>query len=814
MAGFDPSMLAAMQGGDRSAIEQIMQGGMGGMAGMGAMGGMEGMQQQQLQQQLYQQQQQQQMAQQAQAAQVSPAAQAMAQQMAQGMQQMPTATTPMATGGDNTVESFILQHSLDDKAAQLLRSSPPNVQLKFMEGYARAKKPSTPVMQRATNDADQSLKMAVENFIVVQNLDQKASQLLRSSPRSVQQEVIDGYTGAQNDPLEFVTYLTNRIKKALQEGEGHGRGAMATNWNHDIVNDPNFDEATHYQAVEDFIAQHGIDMKAGQLLRAAPIPVQSRICGGLYDSALNMNAIVTSRVNKALQEGVDMGVMPVPGNSTLTPNGLRNKVCDYWLQGLCRNGNTCGYAHGKDELMTPIPDGATKQNKLCTFYPQGLCRNGDACPYLHDDADPRTGLGDLPGVDEEVVAQAADNFIIYHSLDEKASAALRSCPPRIQAQVMESYTGANNPSAFVTAAVNKALTPKGGGGGFGGGGGPGDVVPIKKTLCTLFMDSGVCKWGQCCFNAHGEEELGQPVNPQAKKTKMCAFYQQGICKNGVNCLFSHDDSDWSTPVPGRADAMKKMSLLNSLDEGNAPPEHIQAVEDFITVHDIDELAGDLLRKAPTRVQADVIGGEYDTAKNVSAIVTARVNKALNYALTPKGKGKGKDWESQSWEDQSWGGSGMGQSVEEAAISQAVENFIVFHGLDQKAGALLRSAPSVVQAEVMEGYDGNANKPSAYIMTSVNKALRMHGMTDGGTGSWDRNSGTWRDKGKGDSSWGDDSSWGGMGGGDMGGMMDGVMGEMQGMMQGMMQQMQGMMMGAMMGGGKGGGKGKGKGYSPY
>lgn len=38
----------------------------------------------------------------------------------------------------------------------------------------------------------------------------------------------------------------------------------------------------------------------------------------------------------------------------IPPNGLKNKLCDFFTQGICRNGDMCGYAHGQEQLGTPI----------------------------------------------------------------------------------------------------------------------------------------------------------------------------------------------------------------------------------------------------------------------------------------------------------------------------------------------------------------------------------------------------------------------------------------------------------------------------
>lgn len=61
-----------------------------------------------------------------------------------------------------------------------------------------------------------------------------------------------------------------------------------------------------------------------------------------------------------------------------TPNLHKTQICDAFLQGQCSNEN-CSFAHGEDELrLSP-----NFKNKLCKWFGKGKCRNGDDCGFAH-----------------------------------------------------------------------------------------------------------------------------------------------------------------------------------------------------------------------------------------------------------------------------------------------------------------------------------------------------------------------------------------------------------------------------------------------
>ena len=66
-------------------------------------------------------------------------------------------------------------------------------------------------------------------------------------------------------------------------------------------------------------------------------------------------------------------------------------------------------------------------------------------------------------------------------------------------------------------------------------------IKKKTELCSTFMSTGSCKYGDNCAFAHGDEELRKKVHvPSMYKTKLCQQFQEcGVCPYGLRCQFIH-----------------------------------------------------------------------------------------------------------------------------------------------------------------------------------------------------------------------------------------------------------------------------------
>lgn len=70
------------------------------------------------------------------------------------------------------------------------------------------------------------------------------------------------------------------------------------------------------------------------------------------------------------------------------PNLYKTQLCAKFQEGKCTNEN-CPFAHGEEELrMSP-----NFKNKLCKWFAKGKCRNGDECGFAHGSEELRSQPG-------------------------------------------------------------------------------------------------------------------------------------------------------------------------------------------------------------------------------------------------------------------------------------------------------------------------------------------------------------------------------------------------------------------------------------
>ncbi|KAK9171364.1 Protein of unknown function (DUF3352) family protein [Cryptosporidium meleagridis] len=58
----------------------------------------------------------------------------------------------------------------------------------------------------------------------------------------------------------------------------------------------------------------------------------------------------------------------------------KTKLCLMFSKGACKNGDNCRFAHGSEDLRTPVN---LKKTKLCPFWLSSACSIGENCPFAH-----------------------------------------------------------------------------------------------------------------------------------------------------------------------------------------------------------------------------------------------------------------------------------------------------------------------------------------------------------------------------------------------------------------------------------------------
>lgn len=90
------------------------------------------------------------------------------------------------------------------------------------------------------------------------------------------------------------------------------------------------------------------------------------------------------------------GFGPITGGAgSSSSGGVKRTICQFFQQGTCKNGATCTWAHGDEELgqaqFTPGSRGNEKKT-MCKFWLENNCSKGDGCTWAH-------------GEDEQMAAQ-------------------------------------------------------------------------------------------------------------------------------------------------------------------------------------------------------------------------------------------------------------------------------------------------------------------------------------------------------------------------------------------------------------------------
>jgi len=66
---------------------------------------------------------------------------------------------------------------------------------------------------------------------------------------------------------------------------------------------------------------------------------------------------------------------------------FKTKICPHFIEGNCRRGDSCNYAHSQNELQI-VPN--LKKTKICQLYQIGKCNMGNACSFAHGDQELRS----------------------------------------------------------------------------------------------------------------------------------------------------------------------------------------------------------------------------------------------------------------------------------------------------------------------------------------------------------------------------------------------------------------------------------------
>eukprot|EP01062_Namystynia_karyoxenos_P049427 TRINITY_DN3785_c1_g1_i5.p1 TRINITY_DN3785_c1_g1~~TRINITY_DN3785_c1_g1_i5.p1 ORF type:complete len:610 (+),score=89.13 TRINITY_DN3785_c1_g1_i5:90-1832(+) len=258
-------------------------------------------------------------------------------------------------------------------------------------------------------------------------------------------------------------------------------------------------------------------------------------------------------------------------HSASQPRGGRGassapEPCWHWLQGCCRNGDSCPHPHDPAQLNT-------WRTRLCRHWEQpGGCRRGERCKFAHgteqlrgtagpDDAErppprpsdeetqvvvdrmkghnyaqgPWLGIGLPQG--SRLHGRSLSLEWHDHSL-QKQGRSMSAPAPLVQKKKMCKWwkLGSGCPAKgmscrFAHGEDDLTLTH------------PRELRIARKTkLCDEWTHNGSCRYGQECRHAHGDAELRgrHPLAEAPPAGTACRAWQElGACRFGETCEYAH-----------------------------------------------------------------------------------------------------------------------------------------------------------------------------------------------------------------------------------------------------------------------------------
>ncbi|CAE6919934.1 bioC [Symbiodinium sp. KB8] len=287
-------------------------------------------------------------------------------------------------------------------------------------------------------------------------------------------------------------------------------------------------------------------------------------------------------------------------------SSVKRTICKFWEEGACKNGATCTWAHGAEELGMPLSPrleemGPNAKKTLCKFWLQGTCTKGSSCTFAHGD--------------QELVSTAPVSTL-WQGLMQRRSAAVSTAP------LQGSWRA---PSAGVSS---------------------------KRTICK-FWEQGLCTKGDNCTFAHGEEEIGaplvaieniqraEPIRPvkvtgpavpfggadavvaggNTKRT-ICRFWEQGTCTRG-DCTWAHGEEELGAPVLDRATARQGDGFaIKGKGRGREePPRHSHWAEPGSSHFGVSKVFTSAFQALPSPA-VEMNRGQTGTAPSSKSVVAA------------------------------------------------------------------------------------------------------------------------------------------------------------------------------------------------
>eukprot|EP00927_Polykrikos_kofoidii_P028705 TRINITY_DN24990_c0_g1_i1.p1 TRINITY_DN24990_c0_g1~~TRINITY_DN24990_c0_g1_i1.p1 ORF type:complete len:1638 (-),score=319.69 TRINITY_DN24990_c0_g1_i1:93-5006(-) len=638
------------------------------------------------------------------------------------------------------VEDFIRSSDVDENAAEALRACDPQMQEHVLnKGIHGARNPSSALLARirdaktAAAQPDRGPQRGpvsgdlnvfphdVEEFITRNDIDERASELLRSSPKMVQEYVLEraDLRTARNPSSALMALIKEAPGYTPHVGGGGGSFAPSQQVHPDVI--PTTPRSSLPDEVEDFVAKCDLDDRAAEALRrCSPTVQQVTIDRGVIEGARNPSALLLSRIreiqNSMIGGGYDkLADIQREVEDFIAANGLDGKAADS-LRGcpprvqkvVIERGSVTGARSPESVIMARIRDASAPHMGDASTLPNipgaGYVRlrgvpfsatRQDIQDFFRDYQVHNDGVLMVLNKDGKATGEA---FVQFPNEDQASDALHARHGDRIGERYIELFASTLGEAQRATCPVEGSQSASydnrqvGGGSGYYASAGP------RAPLSGGAPGFG----GALPTSGHG---FGAYVN-------MSSGGSYGMTNGGCGGGYGSYGVAQRDPFAPRSDGSRYED-----DDHNQNRRLAEDVEAFIRSHDLDISASDALRHSEPRVQELVLDRGIKGARNPSSALLARIRDAKS---PPRGDGRSQR-----------GGSRDRRSK----LQDDVERFIRNEDLDRAAAdALRRCEPGIQEALLDRGLRG-ARNPSSALLARIRdmKAERHSGRGGSGYG---------------------------------------------------------------------------------
>jgi len=470
------------------------------------------------------------------------------------------------------------------------------------------------------------------------------------------------------------------------------------------------------EVIEDFIRENQVDGSAADALREATRTVQQAVIerGGL-SGARNPSSVLLARIRDAATPPIfadgdpdGVGVVRLRGIpfSATKEDILRffesfEPMAEGVVIGTTREGRLSGEAFvqfpTKDLAREAIEskNRASMGDRYIELFPSTA---GEAQRAQHSGpvssrwGDDRGGYTDWSTYtsDRYITEEEVEDWIASNNVDDHAAASLRELPRTLQAGVIDrgGLGNARNPSSVLLSRIRDAQAAH--------SRGPPPEVPLPPPPAgrgSRNLAERVERFVAECGIDEQAAEVLRKSHPDVQ--------EEIIQRNDVA-----QARNPSSALRARIRDVESALMASPARPSQAPASSgrpggnlVARVEEFIASNRVDDRAAETLRSQQGHVQTIVIDrGDLVGTRNPSSALLARIKDA-QYAAPPPGRG---------------GGGGRPSSLEDA-----IEGFIRFNYIDERAAEMLRGCPPAMQEAVLERGDVvNTRNPSSTLLARI------------------------------------------------------------------------------------------------